>query len=181
MNKVIVCSDRTGLLTLPLCRTLSVNGGVLYVNEGEIAEYSEGTPEFFLTDTAFPKSINARNTVILFGADSKKLCLSDLSLFGRVIAAAVFDNAAAKNFCEKRGIPLVTYGMTKDSDIAFSSLSDEAVSLSICRPLPILPAGSTEPCEITVLHDGRIKPEILLPVCSVLILSGKIKNGCVEV
>lgn len=179
MHHVILYGDGAPAATLPLCRALNACGGVRLLQAGGIADYSAATPAFLLSEVARLDTLHLQSAVLLLREECPPLpCIAPDC---RLVAAAEDGNAAAMRLCHARQIPLVTYGMRDACDISPSSLSGSRLSLSVRRPLPLLPCGTLDPCELTVDAPPAFFRAPFLPVCTVLILCRQMREGVLQI
>lgn len=181
MNKIILFgSPDNAALTLPLCRSLSENGGALYLKSGCISEYSHVSPEFAVFETDRLDICNADKTILIFKNDAAVFQPS-FAPCDKLAVVSESGNHAAARFAAKNGLPLTTYGMGSGSCVSASSIGEKQAVVSVHRIIELLSGRTLEPCEFTVRYEQRPDNYILLPICLVMILCEKYKDSIIKV
>lgn len=181
MNKIILFGnpDDAGL-TLPLCRSLSENGGALYFKSGCISEYSSVSPEFAVFETDKLDICNADKTILLFKNDAS-VSGPSFAPCEKLAVVSESGNHAAARFAARNKLPLTTYGMGSNSCVSASSIGEKQAVISVHRSIELLSGTTLEPCEFTVLYTQRPDNFILLPLCLVMILCERFKDSVIKV
>src|SRR5690554_6716528 len=66
MVKVILFGDKKDTsITLPLCRCLERHGGVFYISDGCISEYSDTNPSFIIIESDNIQNYDAENSIFV--------------------------------------------------------------------------------------------------------------------
>ncbi len=180
MVKIILYGNQADArLTLPLCRVLSENGGVLYAGAGGIAEYSPVTPQFFVFETDALPFCSADKALILFKSEPS----ANQPFFSpseSVAAIAEGGNSTAFIHAKRLAIPMITYSMGAGNCLSVSSIDDCHAVISVNKSLTLLSGKILEPCEIAVRASRKLDSHSLLPVCAVMILCERFKGNLIE-
>ena len=167
-------------ISIRLCRVLQRNGGVLHICDGNITEYSIGTPNFLIYETDDIENFNSSSGILLFktsqNSNTQKAALSD-----RIISIVESDNVAALKMLKDNGSDTVTCGMSSKDTITLSSIGENIAVLSIQREMKAVDGTAIQPSEIQVKLSKHIEGYPLLSVCAVLLLTKKSENDFLEI
>ncbi len=177
MTKIILFgSPADTALTLPLCRTLSENGGALYFGDGCISEYSAISPEFAVFETDRLDSFSADRAILLFKSP-KSVSVPSFAPCESLAVVSEHGSQSAVRFALKSALPLTTYGMGSGGCLSVSSLGERQAVVCVHKTVELLSGRALEPCELTVRYVQRPDGFILLPICAVMILCEKFKGS----
>ncbi len=177
MTKIIICPPKQGGLSALLCRALGKNGGALYLGDDSIKSHGALSPEFIVIERKSALNIYTGNTLIFLNGENDVFVSSEC--IGKTVAVYEYGNSAAELFAQKQGLESVSFGMNSESGVTVSSLASDFLSVCVTRSIPVLPAGRLEECEITVKAPGVFLPDVILPVCTALIICRKLENGSI--
>ncbi|HZJ78069.1 MAG TPA: hypothetical protein VFD52_04665 [Clostridia bacterium] len=175
MVKVILFGDKNDTsLTLPLCRCLERHGGVFYISDGCISEYSNTSPSFIVIESDSIENFNAEGSIFIL--KSPKSVKKILALNSENNYVVTEYSKALDTIREASNIPIIRCSSGNMGDVTLSSLNESSACVGIEHSITTLLGKKLEPCEFKVDLGSDICGYPLLAVCCVLILSEK-NNG----
>lgn len=166
MIKVILYGEKNDAsLTLPLCRALSHNGGVLYIGEACVCEYSAVSPDFVVFETDTLENFTADKTIFIFKSShnaAPKISPSDRA----IIICDNDDNI-------KTDVPVITCGNGISDSISLSSHSDGKAVIEVRKAVTLFSGNDLEKSEFCAVTGTKLDGYLLLAICATLILSEK--------
>ncbi|MCR4616506.1 MAG: hypothetical protein K5756_10240 [Clostridiales bacterium] len=175
MVKIVLYGDRSDTsLTLPLCRCLERQGGVLYYGGGHLAEYCCAAPNFTVFETDTISGCDGDNTVVIF----KSAFNQPPDIWGRegILAVCENENRRAVDFLSSRNVNMLTCSAGGRGALTISSIGDSGAVINLSRCLTTFTGRYVMPGEVTIKTAPIPNAYALLAVCSVLLVSDKINE-----
>ena len=173
MVKIVLYGDKSDTsITLPLCRCLERQGGVLYYGGGYLAEYCCTAPKFAVFETETLKGCDGDNTVIIFKSSFDRP--PDICRREGLCAVCETENRRAADFLSARGVDIITCSAGDRGDLTISSIGDSRTVVNVSRCVTTLTGRCVLPGEVTIKTAPVSNAYALLAVCSVLLVSENI-------
>lgn len=170
MIKIIRTGKDENSLSLPLCRCLSENGGLVHFNGESFTQSDIENPEFLFVEATSIEYIHARNAIILLEGSS------GTSFFGSDRLLMLIDYMLKDKIASENGIVIITCGISEKNAVSVSSINEDSALIAINEPISTVSGGEIYPCEISVALTHPIDAVNLIKIAAVLILSDKIQN-----
>lgn len=181
MTSIILYGDKKDLtINSKLRRTLSRYGGVLHVTGPSISDYGCDIPEFVLFDLEDLRNIQLNHAILIFKS-RQKIEPATISLSDGVVAVVEPENKEALALLRESNAVALTCGMSGRSTLTISSIDETSAVISLQRETKTLNGILIEPSEIRVSLSERMEGYVLLAICAVCILSGKIERGILSI
>lgn len=173
MNIIIYGNnDGTDIVKI-LFETLARYGGVQLFSKNKLIcnipnKSSNRVANFFVYELDTLPKLIACEGLFIFKESFKNLNKNKFPT--RFVPIVDEQNLRAIKFLEKTDQVVVTYGISSKNTLSFSSLSSKDVIVSLQRYLPTR-NNVIEPHEFSVKLSTPCEPNILLMICTVLLLS----------
>ena len=175
MIKVLLYGDRSDTsLTLPLCRCLERQGGVLYYGGGHLVEYASIAPKFAVFETDILKGCDSENTVLIF----KSAFAEPPDIWGREGLCAVCEkeNNREAELLADRGVDFLTCSSVGGGTLTVSSIGDSGAVVNVSECITTFSGRYVLPGEVKIKTAPFANAYAMLAVCSVLLVSDCIRN-----
>ena len=175
MVKIVLYGDRSDTsLTLPLCRCLERQGGVLYYGGGHLADYCCAVPNFAVFETDTLRGCDGDNTVVIF----KSAFNDPPDIWGRdgIRAVCEKENIRAADFLSSRGVDHLTCSAGDGGTLTVSSIGESCAVINVSSCITTFTGRYVMPGEVTIKTAPIPNAYALLAVCSVLLVSDNIKE-----
>lgn len=165
MIKIINSTCEQHGLSLKLQRCLS-KYGVICLNCESVTESGLTPPEFLLFETQNIKYIQSENTIVITNSIEQINFSADQNIY-------ILSGSSSANKTEN----IITCGCSYNNAVSVSSISDSEAFICINRSIETVNGETILPCEIQAELNGNFNTNDVIILCTVLIISGKVKNG----
>lgn len=165
MIKIINSTCGRHGLSLKLQRCLAKYGVVCF-NCESVTESGLTPPEFLLFEAQNIKYIQSENTIVITDGTEQINFSADKNIY-------ILSNSAPADKAEN----IITCGCSCDNAVSISSIGDSEAFICINQSLETVNGETILPCEIQAELNGNFNTTDVIILCTVLIISGKVKNG----
>lgn len=174
MTKIIIIGDKDNEMSKRLCQLLEKYGGVLFVCNNEIIDYSIIKADFLIISCIEPDTVYIENSIIIFCEKYDKATKSSHFAKNNV---CIYSEEQMNYSYENE----IVIGHKKESDVMISSVDENAVTVSVNKPLKKLGGKDILPCEIKVyIRNEIINTNEITVYIVILLLIDKLNDNNLE-
>ena len=166
-----------------LRKTLSHYGGVLHIGHQSVTQCPEDAIirdfKFLMLESDKAYDINQKEVIFIF--KSKQNITDGIPKFkSPAISVVESHNEPALQTLSQMNSAALSCGMSGRDTLMISSISENSACISLQRKITTFEGEVIEPMDITVKFSGKTEDYVLLCICAVLLLSGELKEGVLE-